>query len=61
MYHIYIIEEKFPIEPEKIIVEDSNSGYEFFKNISAEKNIVCLSAGGKSNIWRMVAMFFKIK
>lgn len=24
MYHIYSIEEKFPIEPEKIIVEDSN-------------------------------------
>ena len=39
MYHIYSIEEKFPIEPKKIIVEDSNSGYEFFKSISTEKNI----------------------
>lgn len=54
MYHIYLIEEKFPIEPEKIIVEDSNSGYEFFKNISAEKNIACLSAGGKSNIFSLL-------
>lgn len=54
MYHIYTIEEKFPIEPEKIIVEDSNSGYEFFKNISAEKNIACLSAGGKSNIFSLL-------
>lgn len=54
MYHIYSIEEKFPIEPEKIIVEDSNSGYEFFKKISAEKNIVCLSAGGKSNIFSLI-------
>lgn len=54
MYHIYSIEEKFPIEPEKIIVEDSNSGYEFFKNISAEKNIACLSAGGKSNIFSLL-------
>lgn len=54
MYHIYSIEEKFPIEPEKIIVEDSNSGYEFFKNISAEKNIACLSAGGKSNIFSLI-------
>ena len=54
MYHIYSIEQKFPIEPEKIIVEDSNSGYEFFKNISAEKNIACLSAGGKSNIFSLI-------
>ena len=54
MYHIYSIEEKFPIEPEKIIVEDSNSGYEFFKKISAEKNIACLSAGGKSNIFSLI-------
>lgn len=54
MYHIYSIEEKFPIEPEKIIVEDSNSGYEFFKNISAKKNIACLSAGGKSNIFSLI-------
>lgn len=54
MYHIYSIEEKFPIEPEKIIVEDSNSGYEFFKNISTEKNIACLSAGGKSNIFSLI-------
>lgn len=54
MYHIYSIEEKFPIEPEKIIVEDSNSGYEFFKKISAEKNIACLSAGEKSNIFSLL-------
>ena len=44
MYHIYSIKEKFPIEPEKIIVEDSNSVYEFFKNISAEK--ICIVADG---------------
>lgn len=54
MYHIYSIEENFPIKPEKIIVEDSNSGYEFFKNISAEKNIACWSAGGKSNIFSLL-------
>lgn len=54
MYHIYSIEEKFPIEPKKIIVEDSNLGYEFFKSISTEKNIACLSAGGKSNIFSLL-------
>lgn len=36
-----------------IIVEDSNSGYDFFKNIAAE-NKICISAQGKSNIYRML-------
>lgn len=54
MYNIYSVEEKFPIEPEKIIVEDSNSGYEFFRNICEEKKIICLSAGGKSNLFSFV-------
>ena len=54
MYRIYTIEDRFPIEPEKIIVEDSNSGYEFFKNITAEKNVACLSAEGKSNLFSFI-------
>lgn len=53
MYHIYSIEDRFPVEVEKILVEDSNSGYEFFKDISTEKNITCLSAGGKSNLFSL--------
>lgn len=54
MYHIYSIEDRFPIKPEKIIVEDSNSGYEFFKNVSTEKKITCLSAEGKSNLFSLI-------
>ncbi len=51
MYHIYSANDSIPISPKKIIVEDSNSGYEFFKSIAAERNIACVSAGGKSNIF----------
>lgn len=42
------------IAPSKIIVEDSNSGYEFFKGISTGKNYSVLSANGKSNIFSLV-------
>lgn len=52
MYHIYSNDLNFPIKPEKIIVEDSNSGYEFFKEISIENGLLCSSAGGKSNIFK---------
>ena len=37
--------------PEKVIVEDSNSGYEFFKGISTKKAHTVISADGKSNIF----------
>ena len=30
LYHIYSHEDSYPITPEKIITEDSNSGYQFF-------------------------------
>lgn len=51
MYHIYSNMEEFPIRPEKIIVEDSNSGYEFFQAVSVENGMKCESACGKSNIF----------
>ncbi len=38
------------IEPTVILTEDSNSGYEFFDKACENKNIICESAGGKSNI-----------
>jgi hypothetical protein len=38
---------------EKLIVEDSNSGYEFFSSI-IDESIICLSAGGKSKIKSLV-------
>lgn len=51
MYRIYSNIEKLLVKPEKIIVEDSNSGYEFFKAVSEERDIQCESAGGKSNLF----------
>ena len=54
MYRIYSDIQELPVKPELFIVEDSNSGYEFFKAISDEKNLECESAGGKSNIFSKI-------
>ena len=37
MYKIYSDENVLPIKPEKIIVEDSNSGYDFFHSVSEDQ------------------------
>lgn len=51
IYHLYgEISEQEMIYPEYVITEDSNSGYEFFSELSKEKNISCKPANGKSNI-----------
>lgn len=42
------------VVPEIIITEDSNSGFEFFSSIVREKNIECISAHGKSNIFGLL-------
>lgn len=51
IYHLYgeISEEKM-IFPQYVLTEDSNSGYEFFAELSKERNIRCIPANGKSNI-----------
>lgn len=54
MYRIYSEVEKFPVKPEKLVIEDSNAGYEFFKALSTEKNLECVSAGGKSNLFETI-------
>ncbi len=38
------------IKPNTVIVEDSNSGFQFFDTVCNEADIQCLSAEGKSNI-----------
>lgn len=56
MYRIYSPELfSGKVEPEKVVVEDSNSGYEFFRAVCAEYNISCLSAGGKSKLKQTVS------
>ncbi len=53
-YRIYSNEQSIPVNPEKIIAEDSNSGYEFFGAVSGERGISCVSAGGKSNLFAVL-------
>lgn len=51
IYHLYgEISEQGTICPQYVITEDSNSGYEFFSELSKERNINCTAANGKSNI-----------
>lgn len=40
--------------PEVVIVEASNSGFEFFSALCQRSGIPCISTGGKSNIYNMV-------
>ena len=54
LYRIYSNPIQLPIKPERIVVEDSNSGYEFFHAIGEEKGILCESAGGKSNLFSVL-------
>ncbi|WP_022772824.1 hypothetical protein [Butyrivibrio sp. AE2015] len=54
-YHIY--GDNPPImdsHPETVIVEDSNSGYEFFNGVSEGKDYKVISAKGKSNIFKEI-------
>ena len=55
LYHIY--GKQNPTEntiPSKVILEDSNAGYEFYKGISENKTWSVTSASGKSNIFKEV-------
>ena len=42
------------IRPQLVIVEDSNSGFEFFQHICGRFSIPCISARGKTNICNTV-------
>lgn len=53
-YRIYPGEHSLPLKPRELIVEDSNSGYEFFRAICEPTGIPCTSAGGKSNIFALL-------
>lgn len=42
------------ISPERVLAEDSNSGYEFFDMVCSKKDKLCISANGKGNICGMI-------
>ena len=52
-YHLYQMTGFYEsVKPEKVITEDSNSGYQFFHSICEKGGrIICISAQGKSNIF----------
>lgn len=55
MYHIY--EKKNysePVKPEVVLVEDSNSGYEFYDYLSQDRTWQVYSANGKSNLFKLL-------
>lgn len=55
IYHLYgELSEKEGIDPKFVITEDSNSGYQFFTELSKQKHIECVSANGKSNIMKKI-------
>lgn len=56
-YHLYHTENSHQsVKPEKVIVEDSNSGFQFFQGICEGKGkITCISSQGKSNVFSVVA------
>lgn len=56
-YHLYPAEKyRMPVRPERIITEDSNSGFQFFQGIcKKDQQFTCISAHGKSNIFTIIA------
>lgn len=39
-------------KPDLVVIEDSNAGYQFFSNFFSQHGVPCVSAQGKSNIYR---------
>ncbi len=42
------------LNPDVVITEDSNAGYQFFSDVCEKNNLYCQSAGGKSNIFSLL-------
>lgn len=55
LFHIYAYDGyNESVKPTVVITEDSNSGFQFFSNICNGRQIKCISANGKSNIFQML-------
>lgn len=53
-YFVIVTRESLPSLP---YAEDSNSGYQFFADVCCKKNLSCVSAEGKSNIFRYIQQY----
>lgn len=45
---------KLPFRPDVIVTEDSGTGYQFYKALAETMGVDCVSAKGKSNIYRLL-------
>lgn len=53
MYRLYEAKNENEVAvPDQILVEDRNSGYEFFRDVADKNGLKCSSAQGKSNIFK---------
>lgn len=50
-----------PFEPDVVIVEDSNAGYEFFSHVSESRGWKIVSAEGKSNVFKELRKYINFK
>ena len=53
-YRIYADDMFVGKKPQLVVVEDSNSGFEFFSALCKVSGVHCISAGGKSKIYDVV-------
>lgn len=53
-YRIYADDEFSGEKPQLVVMEDSNSGFEFFSALCSASGVRCASAHGKTNIYDMV-------
>lgn len=53
-YRIYGESTPLPLSPDLVIVEDSNSGFEFFSALCRQSGIPCVSAHGRDNVHNAV-------
>lgn len=54
LYRIYKRDTNSTMNITKVITEDSNSGFQFFEYICRDEEVECISAAGKSNIFREI-------
>lgn len=55
MYQIYSRESVLDgLRPDTIVVEDSNAGFQFFDFVCSRSGTKCISAGGKTKIFRLL-------
>lgn len=52
-YPIYK-DEQLLQHPDLLIVEDSNAGFEFYDSVCKQYGIKCISANGKTNVYRLI-------